>query len=132
MIDTIITGVVALVSALLGSSVLYFRQNKRSKDLDNELKLASAWENFSHEMESKCTEKDTKIDELRKHINILQGDKLKLVESKQKEVQELQGELFAEKIKAVELNYNKCVVVGCNKRIPPRKEEQKTNNSKTE
>lgn len=132
MIDTIITGVVALVSALLGSSVLYFRQNKRSKDLDNELKLASAWENLSHEMENKCTEKDTKIDELRKHINVLQGDKLKLVESKQKEVQELQGELFAEKIKAVELNYNKCVVVGCSKRVPPRKEEQKTNNNKIE
>ena len=126
MIDSIITGVVALFSALLGSSVLYFRQNKRSKEIENELKLAEAWEHLAHEMESKNGDKDIKIDELRKHVNILQGDKIKIIESKQKEIQNLQTELFETRIKSVELNYNKCEVLGCGKRRPPRQLEQIT------
>lgn len=126
MIDSIITGVVALFSALLGSSVLYFRQNKRSKEIENELKLAEAWEHLAHEMEIKNGEKDSKIDELRKHVNILQSDKIKIIESKQKEIQNLQTELFETRIKSVELNYNKCKVIGCSKRQPPRQLEQIT------
>lgn len=123
MIDSIITGVVALFSALLGSSVLYFRQNKRSKEIENELKLATAWEHLAQEMEEKSKGKDAKIDELRKHVNILQNDKIKIIESKQKEIQGLQSELFNTQIRIVELNYNKCEVLGCTKRKPPRQLE---------
>lgn len=120
MIDSIITGVVALLSALLGSSVLYFRQNKRSKEIENELKLAQAWEHLAQEMESKNGEKDSKIDELRKHVNILQSEKIKIIESKQKENQSLQAELFETRIKSIELKYNECRIAGCPKREPPR------------
>lgn len=120
MIDAIITGTVALISAILGSSVIYFRQNKRSKEIDNDLKTTDAWKELYHEKEKKCNDKDAKIDELRRHINSLQSDKIKMLEGHQKAVQELQGELSVKEIKLIECNWYRCEVTGCPNRRPPR------------
>ena len=122
-INIIIAAICSLIGALGGGSLLYFRQNKRSKDVENELKEADEWKKLYQEKAEKSNAKDAKIDELRRHINALQQDKIALIEKstqqqleKDKEIAKLQLLLFEEK-------YYRCEVAGCGKRKPPRKME---------
>lgn len=119
-INVIVAAVCGLGGAFGGSTLLYFRQNRKQKDIDNELKEAEAWERMYHEVLAQCKEKDTKIDELRRDVNNLRESKIFLVEENAKEVQRLQAEKAELEIKLVECNWYRCERCGCGSRKPKR------------
>lgn len=122
-INVIITAIATLLGAVGGGSVLYFRQNKREKDISNELREADEWEKLYREKEAKCDAKDAKIDELRRHINSLQEERIKLLSERGTEVQSLNCEIARLRTEMVECNWYRCEVCGCTKRRPPRELE---------
>lgn len=119
-INIVVTAVCAIAGAFGGGTLLYFRQNKRQKEIDNELKVADGWEKMYHEKEAKCNAKDAKIDELRRDINNLREGKISLVEEHIKEVEQLQAEVFDLRLKLAESNWYRCERCGCQSRKPKR------------
>lgn len=119
-INIVVTAVCAIVGAFGGGTLLYFRQNKRQKDIDNELKEANEWEKMYHEKETKCNIKDAKIDELRHDINNLREGKTSLIEENANRVQVLQAEVFDLRMKLAESNWYRCERCGCQSRKPKR------------
>lgn len=119
-INVIVAAVCGLVGAFGGNTLLYFRQNRKQKDIDNELKEAEAWERMYHEVNAQLKEKDAKIDELRHDVNNLRESKICLVEENAKEVQRLQAEKAELEIKLVECNWYRCERCGCGSRKPKR------------
>ena len=128
-----------------GSGILYWRETKKSKTLDNEgkkldnnEKVINEWKEMYHEKEKKCNEKDatiekkdTKIEQLRKKIGELYDERTEFMakrelELKQKDAQHADEmrrkdeEIAVLKMRNAELEWNECRVNGCVKREPPR------------
>lgn len=119
-LNVIITAIATLLGAVGGGSVLYVRQNRREKDVANELREADEWEKLYREKEQKCDAKDAKIDELRRHINTLQEERIKSMTEHAATVQGLHGDIAHLRTEMVECNWYRCEVCGCVKRRPPR------------
>lgn len=125
-VNIIVAAVCSVVGAFGGGSLLYFRQNKREKDISNELREADEWEKLYREKEQKCDAKDAKIDELRKHINSLQEERIRLIADSSDKQQELQGKVSQLRTEMIECNWYRCEVCGCKNRRPPREIETET------
>lgn len=123
-LNIIITGIVGVLGALGGGGLIYIKQTKRGKDIDNELREADAWRDMYGEKSKKCDEKDGKIDELRKHINTLQEERIKLLKEHSITLQKKEVEMSQKNINIMELEFYKCMVCGCKKRRPPREIDQ--------
>lgn len=119
-INVIVPAICAILGALGGGTLLYFRQTKKQKDIDNELKEAEAWEKLYHEKDAKCTQKDSKIDELRRDINRLQEERINIIRDKAEEINQLQGDISCLNTKLVECNWYRCERCGCKNRKPKR------------
>lgn len=59
-------------------SLMYYRENKKAKQLENEKAVIDEWQEIAHERKNRCDElkasldlKDKKIDELYKEIALL-------------------------------------------------------------
>lgn len=122
-VNIIVAAVCSIVGAFGGGSVLYFRQNKREKDISNELREADEWEKLYREKEQKCDAKDAKIDELRNHINLLQEERIRLIAESSAKQQEMSGQVSQLRTEMIECNWYRCEVCGCKNRQPPREIE---------
>lgn len=108
-----ITGIVALLGGIGGlgglcSIFLFYRENKRAKQLDNEHKANEEWQGLVtqykgrvQDLEETVKTKDSKIDNLYKDNNELRKRNDKLSS------------------KCAVLRITHCKVVGCANRIPP-------------
>ena len=128
-----------------GSGILYWRETKKSKSLDNEgkkldnnEKVINEWKEMYHEKEKKCNEKDALLaqkdhekEQLQKKIGALYEERSKFMakrelELKQKdaehadEMRKKNEEIAELKMRNAELEWNECRVNGCEKREPPR------------
>lgn len=102
----------AVVSSVFTSgvimSLLYYKENKKAKQIENEKSIVDEWQGIASERKSRCDElkesldqKDRKIDELYKENAELRkrNDKLSSANTA--------------------LSILKCKVIGCDKRQPP-------------
>ena len=71
-----------------GSGILYWRETKRGKKIDNDSKVMEEWKEMYHEKEKKCTEKDQiikdkddKIEQLQKRLVLYTRSALNLWQS---------------------------------------------------
>lgn len=118
MIDTIniiVTSAVAIVSALGGSSVLYFRQDRKNKELQNEISAISEWQELYKELKEENARLNEKIDELYGKIEYHRDEKTDLrntILTNAKKISDLE-------ISLVEMSQWKCEVRQCSKRRPP-------------
>ena len=106
------TIIISLGGALLTGggalSLLYYKENRRAKQIDNEKSIIEEWQGVANDRRLRCDElkasldnKDRKIDELYKENSELRkrNDKLSSANTA--------------------LSIFKCKVVGCDKRQPP-------------
>lgn len=110
-----------------GSGILYWRETKRGKKIDNDGKVMEEWKEMYHEKEKKCTEKDKiikdkddKIEQLRKKISSLYDERTEFMAKREFELKQKDSEILELKMKQGELQWNECRVNGCDKREPPR------------
>ena len=63
----------AIVGALVGGigGVLFYRQTKKSKEIDNESKLAAEWEKLYREQKAITDKNSEKIGRLTEKVNLL-------------------------------------------------------------
>lgn len=99
---------ISLLSVLGGGTWLYFRQERKSKELANENTAIAQWQDLFAQYKSECTEKDAKIDKLYDEIKSHRDEKIKLRNEK--------ADLMVENTK---LKLTHCEIKGCAKRIPP-------------
>lgn len=121
-LNVIVGAVCGIVGALGGGTLLHFRQTRKQKEIDNELKEAEEWESLYREKKEECASKDSKIDELRRDINNLREGKLTLVEENARGTQVLQADIFNLRLKLAEADFYRCEIHGCKARIPEREE----------
>lgn len=110
-----------------GSGILYWRETKRGKKIDNDGKVMEEWKEMYHEKEKKCTEKDQiikdkddKIEQLRKKISSLYDERSEFMAKREFELKQKDSEILELKMKQGELQWNECRVNGCDRREPPR------------
>lgn len=134
-----------LIILIGGSGIIYWRETKRGKSLDNDgkkldnnEKVIVEWKEMYHEKEKKCTEKDQiivkkddKIEKLRKEKNELLEERYTFMANRELELKQLEAQHAEEKQllnqriaelerENAELRWNECRVNGCPKREPPR------------
>ena len=104
------TIIVSIISALgaggVLTTILNRRENKISKQLENDVTASRQWRELFEKEEKKCEEKDAKIDRLYDEISSLRNEN---------------NQLSTENVK---LDMMKCKINGCIKRRPPRNWEQ--------
>lgn len=101
--NTIITSL--LSGFLTGGSlagVVYFKENKRNKQLQNDVLASSQWKELFEKEEAKNEKLNTKLDALYKENSLLRDKNNDL--SSQNAV----------------LKIHKCEIIGCDNRKPPR------------
>lgn len=106
----IISALTTLLGILLGGGgVLFWKQDKRAKEIENEAKQSDEWRKLYERSEQDSRDKSDKIDRLY---------------DEKKELRERFESLMAEcaelKIQNKELEYQKCQRFECLKRCPPR------------
>ena len=109
MID-VISSFTALVGVLLGGGgVLFWKQDKRAKVLENEAKQSDEWRKLYERSDQDSRDKDAKIDAMYAEKKELRQE----LDRKSEEITEL-------KLKNKELEYQKCQKFECTRRLPPR------------
>ena len=144
-VDVVVNAAIGVAGAIGGGGIIYWRETKRSKKLendskklDNNEKVISEWKEMYHEKEKKCNEKDAMLaqkdaekEQLQKKIHALYEERSKYMakrelELKQKdaehadEIRQKNEEIAKLKMRNAELEWNECRVNGCDKREPPR------------
>lgn len=120
----IISALTTLLGILLGGGgVLFWKQDKRAKEIENEAHQSDEWRKLYERSEQDSRDKSDKIDRLY---------------DEKKELRERFETLMAEcaelKIQNKELEYQKCQRFECLKRCPPRfyNQNNKTNEDTSE
>lgn len=111
-VTAISSAIAGIVGALGGGGVMYFRQNKAAKEIENSSNLAAEWQKLFVESKAEVAEKEAKIDEMRKELNELQSRVNKL------------------EVSLSHTNYWRCEVVDCKNRRPPLFVTSTTENAK--
>ena len=119
-ITEIITAFFGVLTTILSSSVVYYKGNKKSKELENKLKqkevdneVIKQWEKLYNEEKEKNKTLEERLAELYKHRKI-QFD----------EIGKLRQDLSKKDIDIIGLNFSKCVINNCNRRKPKRNYEE--------
>lgn len=115
-LEIILTFVTSLITLFLGGqSVLYYRQTKRLKSLENaekeqeiETKVIDGWQEYVAELKAEKAELKTEISKLETDYNELREKHFKALEEKEQV-----------KIENVKLTLLKCEVPSCPSRKPP-------------
>lgn len=104
----IATAVSCLLTGGVATSLLYYTENRRAKQLDNEKSAIEEWQAITEELKRRCAElkeeiaaKDRKIDTLYKDISSLR-DRCDYLSSAR-----------------AALTVLKCKVIDCGRRLPP-------------
>lgn len=74
--ETVFTFITGLVGALTGAagSFLFYRQNRKAKEIENESSLAAEWEKLYREQRSIVEANSAKIDDLVKQVTSLKAE----------------------------------------------------------
>lgn len=123
---TILTAIGSFLLAMSGSGILFWKQSKRLKEIEarkgeSELQSAQAqeWKELYERRDARVHILDDKVDNQYAQIHELQKENDSLSSS----VERLKGEIEIQKgryeLEISKLIYDKCVVRGCTKRIPP-------------
>lgn len=121
--EAIIIAIIGVVSNCITGGLVYYKQNKKSKDIENKLKekevdnkIIIQWEKLHQEEQDKNTVLENRLTELYKHRKI-QAEEINMLKEKlsKKEV-----DLAKKDVVITGLNYCKCVVNECNNRKPKR------------
>lgn len=107
-INVLIAGVCSLLGALGGGGIFFIRENKRSKQIDNDNKVIGEWKEMYHEKEKKCNDKDLVIRGYMEKIDRLYQERNDAREEAQKKELRIQ-----------QLTWYHCTVNGCKHRTPP-------------
>ena len=106
----IISALTTVLGILLGGGgVLYWKQDKRAKVLENEAKQSDEWRKLYERSDQDSRDKDAKIDAMYAEKKELRQE----LDRKSEEITEL-------KLKNKELEYQKCQKFECPRRLPPR------------
>lgn len=96
-----------------GSGILYWRETKRGKKIDNDGKVMEEWKEMYYEKEKKCTEKDQiikdkddKIEQLRKKIGCLYDERSEYMAKREFELKQKDSEILELKMRQGELQWN--------------------------
>lgn len=107
-VNIVVTAAIALLSALGGAGLIFWRQTKRMKEAEAERaevatqhEYVKEWKELYEKKEAKVNELDAKIDDLRKELR---------AEQMKNNLLELEKE---------KLKWAKCTVNGCKNRQPP-------------
>ena len=106
--NNIITLAISLLGTLGGCGLLYFRQEKRAKEITNESKTNDEWIRLYTEVKTECDKRDARIDELYKKIEEHRDIKATL-----------RTELTNVKVELAELKAWRCDRTNCANRRPP-------------
>ena len=120
IILSIITGVLSLL--LGGGGILYYKETKKNKQLencskllDNDDKVSDSWQDFAMSMKATCDDKDKIVAELNSQIKILNNNINEIYKELNSEIrlkEKIERELDA-------TGWWKCTRVGCTIRKPP-------------
>ena len=106
----IISALTTVLGILLGSGgVLFWKQDKRAKVLENEAKQSDEGRKLYERSDQDSRDKDAKIDAMYAEKKELRQE----LDRKSEEITEL-------KLKNKELEYQKCQKFECTRRLPPR------------
>lgn len=113
IIITTFSTIIGLVGG--GVGVFFWKEKKRSQQIDNELKEANEWNKLYHEMANEKQKRSEHIKALYGLIDELKEDKAKL-------------EMWIEKerFEVEKLKWHKCIVNGCPNRRPPHDHENES------
>lgn len=100
--EIIISAIVSLVGAFGGASLLFWRQEKRAKEIQNEASAAQTWRELFERTDKEREERDEKIEAL------------------YKERAELKDKNAALKAENMRLQWFRCTRNDCADRQPPR------------
>lgn len=115
-LTVIISALSALVGALGGGGLLYFRQNRRLKETEVEAKQSEEWKKLYETSDKDSREKDLKID-------ALYAERQRLLER----LIERERVISQKDIEIERLSFARCDVNECRKRKPPRRYEENNN-----
>ena len=107
-ITAIVSAISTLVVALGGGSLLYHKQNKIAKKIENESSQSAEWRKLYDEMKGELQNKDSKIDELYKERKKYDAD----IADLRKRITDLEIMLKGERI-------YRCELMDCKNRKPP-------------
>lgn len=107
-ITAIVSAISTLVVALGGGSLLYHKQNKIAKKIENESSQSAEWRKLYDEMKGELQSKDNKIDELYDERKKYDAD----IADLRKRITDLEIMLKGERI-------YRCELMDCKNRKPP-------------
>lgn len=127
----IYTSIIALISALGGGSVIFFRANKKLKNIEVESRQSDEWQRLYKTLLDDNRDKDTKLDALyaerqKLYERLADGEK----ESAMREMEYIKQSAMAE-VERTKLEYARCDVDDCLKRKPPRVYNQSNQTNKS-
>lgn len=99
---TIITAIVGAVGGGGLTSLFFMKEDKKKKTLENDAQASTAWRELYERSDKESEELKAEINELRKEVNRLMQQNTELA------------------VKNSAYRLQKCEVVGCDKRKPPR------------
>lgn len=99
---TIITAIVSAVGGGGLTSLFFMKEDKKKKTLENDAQASTAWRELYERSDKESEELKTEINELRKEVNRLMQQNTELT------------------VKNSAFSLQKCEVIGCDKRKPPR------------
>lgn len=120
-VSTIVAAIVGLLSALGGGSIIYARQTRQLKEIENEAKQSEEWRKLYEEMKKEVAERERKIDNLYCEISRHRDEKV-----------EMRKEMTRLEVKVVKLEYAKCESSYCPDRVPPTELTPKKNNKQNQ
>lgn len=127
MITEIIIAIIGIISTVLTGGLVYYKQNKKYKDLENQLKeievdneIIKQWERLHQEEKDKNKVLEDRLAELYTHRKQQAEEIAKLKE----QVANKEVELAKKDVTIVGLKYCKCIVNECANRKPKRNYEE--------
>lgn len=119
-----VTAVVALLGGIGGlggvlSYVLFYRENKRSKQLDNEHKVNGEWMALVERYKKETDDIKQEYSDFREEATEALDKKDRKIESLYKEKGELMKHNDKLSSAVAALKVLRCKVIGCGKRMPP-------------
>ncbi len=107
-LSTIVAAIVGLAGAFGGGSIIYARQTRRLKEIENEAKQSDEWRKLYEEMKAEAKERDRKIDVLYEEISKHRDAKA-----------DLRKELATLETEVAKMRFLKCEKLYCSDRVPP-------------
>ena len=114
IVETIVTGVIGIVAGSVGTFV-FFPQEKKAKDIENESKQSEEWKKLYEETHSELQQKDAIIEKKDEKI-----DALYVEITKHRDEKAQQSIVIAElQVENTKLKLLKCDRPSCQNRQPP-------------